>query len=280
MKKTKKRCYAGFKIILLLIVLILFLLYDSNTRIAVNDYPLYFSNLPDSFDGYRIAQLSDIHAAVFGNGNTTLINAVKSTNPDIIVITGDLYDGGDKMDIIEPLVRNLTGIAPVYFITGNHEWDSGNLRDLLNMLDKHGVTILRNDYKRLQLGDDAIILAGIDDPNGPEDMKTPEELISEIRKKAGDPFIVLLAHRNNCLDRFSKLGLDLVLCGHAHGGLVRFPLIGGLIGPSRELFPRYTSGVYLKSSTKMLVSRGIGNQTGFPRFLNNPQIPVIILRKS
>lgn len=280
MKKTKKRCHTGYKIALLLILIISFLFYDSNARLIVNEYPLFFTKLPDAFDGYRIAQLSDIHGAVFGGSNAALLDAVKNTKPDIIVITGDLYDGGDEMVTIEPLVRGLTSIAPVYFITGNHEWDSDNLRELLKMLDKNGVTVLRNDYKRLRIRDDTIILAGIDDPNGPEDMKKPEELISEIRQKEGDPFIILLAHRNNYLDRFSQLGIDLVLCGHAHGGLIRLPFIGGLIGPSRELFPKYTSGVYIEGRTKMLVSRGIGNQTGFPRFLNNPQIPVAILRKT
>lgn len=280
MKKTKKRCHTGYKIVLLLFLLILILFYDSNARLVVNEYPLFFTKLPDAFDGYRIVQLSDIHGAVFGDNNTALLNAVKNSTPDIIVITGDLYDGGDEMVIIEPLIKSLTGIAPVYFITGNHEWDSGNLRELLKMLDKNGVTVLRNDYKRLHLGDDAIVLAGIDDPNGPKDMKTPEELISEIRQKEGDPFIILLAHRNNYLDLSSQLGIDLVLCGHAHGGLIRLPFIGGLIGPTRELFPRYTSGVYIEGRTKMLVSRGVGNQTGFPRFLNNPQIPVVILRKT
>jgi predicted MPP superfamily phosphohydrolase len=109
-------------------------------------------------------------------------------------------------------------------------------------------------------------------------MKTPETLISEIRGREGNAFLVLLAHRNNQLDRFAALGVELVFCGHAHGGVIRLPFVGGLIGPSLEWFPDYTSGVYSEGGTTMLVSRGIGNRTGIPRFLNNPQVRVAVLR--
>ncbi len=94
-----------------------------------------------------------------------------------------------------------------------------------------------------------------------------------IRDTEADAFVVLLNHRNSSLDRFAALGADLVLCGHAHGGLIRLPLIGGLIGTGRELFPKYSGGIYTEGNTRMLVSRGIGNGTGVPRFLNNPEIP-------
>jgi predicted MPP superfamily phosphohydrolase len=162
--------------------------------------------------------------------------------------------------------------------SGNHEWDCGWVRQLLRVLEDSGVKVLRNDYARISIGTASIILAGVDDPYGPADMKTPEQLLPEIRKKEGDAFIVLLAHRNNYLDRFSALGVDFVLCGHAHGGQIRLPLIGGLFGPSSDFFPPYTSGVYTEGGTKMLVSRGIGNHTRIPRFLNNPEIPVAVLK--
>ncbi len=267
-------------ILLLIILLFLFLFYDSNTRIVTDDYTLYYDNLPVSFNGYRIVQLTDIHAVEFGDGYSKLLDAVKKARANIIVITGDLIDCADDIDIVEPLIEKLPGIAPVYYVTGNHEWASGALSDLFDMLDIYGVTVLRNDYVRLMVGDESIVLAGVDDPNGPKDMKTPEELVSEIRNRDGDPFIVLLEHRNNFLDRFSALGVDLVLCGHAHGGVIRLPFVAGLIGPSMDWFPDYTSGVYSQNETNMLVSRGIGNRTGIPRFLNNPEVLVAVLRTS
>ncbi|NLT14772.1 MAG: metallophosphoesterase [Clostridiales bacterium] len=284
MKMMKKRRHTGFIILLLLIMLILLMLLDSNTRVTVDEYPLGYSSLPAAFDGYRIVQLSDIHAAVFGKDNSRLIDAVRKAQPDIITVTGDLVSNIDDMDealgIVQPLIRSLVNIAPVYYVTGNHEWDSGWVRELLKMLVDSGVTVLKNEYVRLSIGKASIVLAGIDDPNGPADMIPPEAFISQLRMVEGDTFLVLLAHRNIYLNKLSGQGIDLILCGHAHGGLIRLPLAGGLLGPSRELFPPYTSGVYTKGGTKMLVSRGIGNKTGVPRFLNNPQVAVAVLKKA
>lgn len=284
MKAKRKSRHIGLIILLFLILLVSFLLYDSNTRIVTDAYPVYYNNLPASFDGYRIAQLSDIHAAEFGGENSKLIDAVVGAHPNIIVITGDLITYSDPAEkiqtIIEPLIQALVITAPVYYVTGNHEWDSDSLGDLLKMLKDNGVTVLQNNYVRLSVGESSIVLAGVDDPNGPADMISPETLVSNIRSAEGDPFIVLLEHRNTFLKRFSDLDIELVLCGHAHGGIIRLPFIGGLFGPSRELLPKYTSGVYTQDGTNMLVSRGIGNATGVPRFLNNPQVPVVILRNS
>lgn len=279
-KNVKKGRHAVLIIFLFILLLTAFLFYDSNSRIVVDDYTLYFDNLPVSFNGFRIVQLSDIHAAEFGSGNLKLLDAVISAQANIIVITGDLIDCADDIQIVEPLIKRLTAIAPVYYVTGNHEWASGAVHELFNMLKQHGVTVLRNDSVHLNVGDESIILAGVDDPNGPKDMKNPRALISEIHSREGNPFIVLLAHRNNYFDKFSNLGVELVLCGHAHGGVVRLPFLGGLVGPSLEWFPEYASGVYTKNGSKMLVSRGIGNRTGMPRFLNNPQVLVAVLRSS
>ena len=282
MKKAKKSRRAGLFVVSLMIVAVLVLLYDSNTRLTVDEYPVYNSALPRAFEGYRIAQLSDVHTTVYGDENSVLVDMVEKADPDIIAITGDLVSHSDEaaeaLDIVRQLVRQLVDIAPVYYVTGNHEWDTGWVYALLDMLRDNGVTVLRNDYVRLPIGAASIILAGVDDPNGPADMKTPESLVSEIRSQEDDPHIILLGHRNNNLERYSALGIDLVLCGHAHGGLVRLPGIGGLFGPSMDFLPDYTSGIYTDGNTHMLVSRGIGSRRGFPRFLNNPQIPVAILQ--
>lgn len=269
---------------ILLALFMVFLLYDSNTRLVTSTFTLRYDKLPTAFDGYRIAQLSDLHSAVFGKQNDRLINAVSNAHPNIIVITGDLIsyedDFTEAFAVIKPLIQALTDIAPVFYVTGNHEFDATHFKDLIKILTDTSVTVLRNDYKRLTVGESSIILAGVDDPNGPADMISPEMLLSRIRSEENDPFIILLAHRNNYLSRFSQAGADLVLCGHAHGGVIRLPFIGGLIGPKRDLFPSYTSGIYALAETKMVVSRGIGNGTGFPRFLNNPELPVIVLRSA
>jgi len=274
-----------FPIFLILFILLAgILIYDGNTRIVVTEYELYFENLPDSFDGFRIAMLSDIHAAVFGDSNERLIALVTEAQPDIIAITGDLIDGYEQLaaeiqlEIAESLVTSLSPLAPIYYVTGNHDWDSGAIRPLLTMLEECGVHILRNKYTLLESGGDTIILAGTDDPNGPADMIKPHEFVEKIVDSEGRSFIVMLEHRNNNLSLYNVLDVELVLSGHAHGGLIRLPFTDGLIGQQRDWFPTYTSGIYKVGGTSMVVSRGLGNHTGVPRIFNNPELVIVELR--
>jgi len=262
------------------------LLYaDSNTRLVTNEYVLYYSNLPEAFDGYRIVLLADQHGAELGDNNKRLVEAVRLAEPDIIAISGDLIDRFQagkpverQFEVAESLVKQLVQIAPVYYVTGNHEWDSGMVRPFLVMLEENDVDVLQNKYRRLTIGDDMIILAGIDDPNGPADMIKPDEFIESIYDNEIVDFLIVMYHRNYSLQRFSSFGVDLVLSGHAHGGMIRLPFTDGLIGPQYELFPTYTSGVYTSGETNMVVSRGLGNHFGWTRFLNNPQVVVVDLR--
>jgi len=282
----RKRRIRVFPILILsLIIVIAALLYDSNTRIVTTEYELQYPNLPAAFDGYRIAVLSDVHAAQYGKDNGRLLSMVCAAQPDIIAITGDLIDGYDtppieeQLKIAEMLAAGLVKIAPVYYVTGNHDWDSGVIRTLMATLEEAGVKVLRNRYETLESGGEHIILAGTDDPNGPADMIKPDEFVDRIRAAQGNAFIVMLEHRNGNLMLYSGLGVDLVLCGHAHGGIIRLPFTDGLIGPGRDLLPTYTSGIYAMGGTKMVVSRGVGNHTGIPRFLNNPEVVVAELKR-
>jgi predicted MPP superfamily phosphohydrolase len=189
-----------------------------------------------------------------------------------------MIDAPGQLPDVLPLMRILAEIAPVYFVTGNHEWDSGEVRELLDALPEYGVTVLRNQCATIERGGAELVLLGLDDRNGPADMPRPPEIFERLRAKYGDAFVVTLVHRNDYLPTLSELGADLVLCGHAHGGIVRLPFTDGLIGPAREWFPTYTDGLYTLGETTMLVSRGVGNHTGYPRFLNNPHLPVAVLR--
>ena len=283
--KPSKRRLRIFPIILIVITLVTgIILVDSNMRLVTTTYELSYQNLPDAFDGYRIVVLSDVHAAVFGEDNGGIVSRVRAASPDIIALTGDLIDGTGKLAtdeqivIAQALAARLLTVAPVYYITGNHDWDSNALRELLAVLEECGVKILRNRYTLLEAEGDTIVLAGTDDPNGPADMIKPDEFVGRIVESEGERFIVMLEHRNNNLRLYSDLGVELVLCGHAHGGIIRLPFTDGLLGPRRDFFPTYTSGVYTDGATNMVVSRGVGNHTGFPRFLNNPEVVVIELR--
>ena len=269
-----------FLLILLLLILIgLAIVYDSNTRLVTDEFTLGNASLPAVFEGFRVVQLSDLHTAVFGEGNRDLLDAVREARPDIIAITGDLLDDDTAEDYVRDLMAGLTAIAPVYYVTGNHEWASGWTKELFALLAECGVTALRNEYVVLDRGGEEIIRAGVDDPNGPYDQKTPEALVAEIRADHPSDYILMLAHRDDELAMWARLDVDAVLCGHAHGGLVRLPFTDGLVAPGQGLFPTYTAGIYTEGHTQMLVSRGIGGTHGVPRIFNNPQVVVAVLSR-
>jgi len=291
-RRARRRRRRGLLAVIFLLAVLAFFFYDSTNRLVAEEFTVSTSLVPESFDGFRIVQLSDVHGKSFGSGNEKLVEAVQEANPDIIVITGDLIDNAVSGEWAKALLEELIIIAPVYFVTGNHEWASGGLVELFEIMDSCGVKALRNDYTLLERNGQSIVLAGIDDPNGYADKKTPQELFSEIREEQGDKYTVLLAHRNNMLDTYSEVGANLVLTGHSHGGIIRIPFVGGLLDTERKLFPEYDSGFYIQGGTTMFVSRGMGLigteyifnipipiNVPIPRFLNNPQVAVLILKK-
>lgn len=274
----RKKLSVFIKIILVLILLCGVITADSRWRIVTTEYTVSSEKLPAEFDGFRIVQLSDLHGAEFGEGNERLLKKVAAAEPDIIALTGDLADENTDLSVIDTLLDGLTDIAPVYYVSGNHEWWAGNLGELAELFDAHGVTYLRNEYVLLERGESGIVLAGVEDPNGYSDMKKPDEVVDIIRKTYPDAYTVLLGHRNYWVEEYPDLEVDIILCGHAHGGIVRLPFAGGLLGTDRSLFPDYVDGMTASGSYKMIVSRGLGGGVPIPRFLNNPEIVVLTLK--
>ncbi len=268
-------------VLLILAVLLGIAVWDSQTRLVTDEFTVGNSLLPDAFEGFRIVHLSDLHATSFGEGNEKLLSAVRDAAPDIICVTGDMVDGprSEQEDYVRTLMTGLTAIAPVYFVSGNHEWAAGWARELFDLLGELGVTVLRNRFLTLERDGARIVLAGVDDPNGLRDQKTPEEVMEDIGETYPGDFVVMLAHRDTELETWSRLGTDLVLCGHAHGGLIRLPFTDGLVAPGQGWFPTWTAGVYEDGGTQMLVSRGFAGSHGCPRLFNNPEIVVAVLGK-
>ena len=236
--------------------------------------------LPDGFEGLRIVQISDLHGHEYGQDSEALLALVAQQAPEFIVVTGDLIDQESHLAMVPALARGLAAIAPTYYVTGNHEWAVGGVPRLKGILTECGVTVLSNQYVTLERGGDSLVLAGVDDPNGYADQKTPEELYGEIQREAGDLCTILLAHRNDRFDQYAAAGYDLVISGHAHGGIVRLPFTDGLLGTDRKLFPTWTAGVYTLGDSTLFVSRGLGNNTvpihGF-RLFNRPDLAVLEL---
>lgn len=280
---TKKK-----KIILLsaatLVLLLTVWTVWGNTALTVSEFAVASGKLPEAFSGFRIAQVSDLHNAEFGDGNKKLLQKLEKTEPDIIVITGDLVDSNrTDVDIAVDFAANAAAIAPTYYVTGNHEAGIGDYGSLKASLVRVGVTVLSGDCVTLEQNGESIVLMGVDDPsilskNGFFD--TPSEVIKdEISSLNTDDgaYTVLLSHRPELFDVYVDCGVDLVFSGHAHGGQFRLPFIGGIIAPGQGLFPEYDSGAYTENGTTMIVSRGIGNSIIPIRFNNRPEIVTVEL---
>lgn len=266
-------------ILLVLLVAGCIFLYDQQNRIQTEVLSYASPRLPTAFDGFRVVQVSDLHGKEFGDGNETLLKKVAELEPDLIAITGDIVDNVSQFSMITSVAEGLVAIAPTYYVTGNHEWAIKEAYTVKALLRECGVTVLSNEFLPLERGGETIVLAGIDDPNGPYDQKTPGELADEIRAAYGNPYILLLGHRNEYYEVYSDAGFDLTLCGHVHGGIIRLPFTDGLIDNTRRrFFPTYTAGLYDLPGGELMVSRGLGNGGSSFRLFNWPHLPVIVLK--
>lgn len=279
-RKQKRRLLAA----VLLLAAILGALWWGNTSIETEEFTFASAQLPASFDGFRAVVLTDLHGREFGKNNETLLAAVEEQSPDYIFLVGDLVDErtGDARDYAARLGAALAELAPTYYVTGNHEWACGMeaVEKIKQSLTDGGVTVLSNEFCELSRGDNTVVLAGIDDPNGYADQKTPEALAAEIYAAYGDPFWVLLAHRNDRFaSQYSLLGADLTISGHGHGGCIRLPLTDGLLGTQHNLLPSHTAGFYEDNGAVLFVSRGLGNVGHTFRVFNRPQVAVITLER-
>ena len=256
------------------------LCWAGNFTVGRTELSVSSQALPREFDGFRIALVTDLHGRTFGPDNDWLVAQVQKGEPDLIALSGDIADEYTDLTALSPLLTRLCAIAPCYYVTGNHEWRMENRKDFFALLEDVGVTRLENSFVRLTRGDDVVILAGVDDPNGPFDQKSPGQLMQEIREAAPEAYTILLCHRNDQLERMAQLGVNLVLSGHAHGGVVRLPFLGPVFGTHYELFPDYTAGLYIMGETAMVVSRGLGGSRRIPlRIGNRPEVPIITLRQ-
>lgn len=254
-----------------------------NTALMISRVTVKDEGIPAAFDGFRIAQVSDLHNAEFGEGNARLLDMLRNAAPDIIVITGDLVDA-NRTDI--PLALHFASeavkIAPVYYVTGNHEGALRSYGTLREGLEQAGVTVLKNAVTALERGGESVKLIGLDDVNFAfrEELSSGPGALLEEKLNAlgtGGGFSIVLAHRPEYIDYYAAAGAGLVLSGHAHGGQFRLPFIGGLIAPGQGLFPKYDAGLYRSGGTQMVVSRGLGNSVIPLRVNNRPEIVLVTL---
>lgn len=265
---------------LFLLVGIIWLIWG-NTHIQVSRFTIESEEIPENFSGYKIVHISDTHDSYSGNRLTPIIS---KELPDSIVITGDLIDARTtNLDETMNFIRAMTVIAPVYYVTGNHEARNDLNQELEEKLIAQEVIVLNDEKVMLERAGEEIQLSGVRDPlfsvdsglisEETADMKVRiEELLKE-----SEGYNIVLSHRPEMFDTYVETKANIVFSGHAHGGQIRLPFIGGLFAPGQGFFPEYTSGVYHERNTHMIVSRGLGNSLFPLRVNNNPEVVVIEL---
>lgn len=234
----------------------------------------------------RIVLITDLHSHIYGNNQTKIVSLIKKQNPDIIALVGDIADDEEPIEGTELFLAGIKGLAPIYYVTGNHEFWSDDIRNIKEIIRKYNVTILENSYEQIKIKNSSIVIGGVDDPDVVNYEKPEFDLqremfytFSELQDKPG--FKILLAHRPELIEIYKESSFDLVLSGHAHGGQVRIPFIlNGLWAPNQGWFPKYAGGVYKYDSLTHIVSRGVSYNPRLPRVFNPPEIVVIDIKRS
>ena len=269
-------------IFLIVSMFLIFFIWQNNS-IVVSNYDYASPEIPGDFAGFRIVHISDLHNKMFGKDQIKLLSEVEKLSPDIIIITGDLIDRR-KFDLEKAIcfIDGAMGIAPVYFVSGNHEAWSGKYSEIRERLLASSVVVMDDTSIEISRGESTIKLLGLSDPgfynesrNRDLNIENLDALLNEWQGDEG--FKILLSHRPELFDRYCVNRIDLIFAGHAHGGQFRIPFVGPIFAPNQGFFPKFTAGRYSKGSSTMFVSRGLGNSIIPIRIFNRPEIVAVTL---
>ena len=247
--------------------------------LTVTEYEVELPVGLEGLDGMKLVQIADLHSADFRG---QLEGALGALAPDMIVITGDLVNREDRdLGRALSLAAAAAKTAPTYFTPGNHEADNPCYSELKDGLKEAGVVVLEHQAATLEWNGALVNVIGMEDLTfhleGRE--AAQRELPGQVQSLCAEgAFNILLSHRPSLMEEYAGSGADLVFSGHAHGGQVRLPLAGPLFAPDEGILPRYTDGVYSAGRTQVVVSRGLGNGTPFPRLWNGPELVLVTLR--
>lgn len=241
-----------------------------------------------------IVMLADLHNHEFGENNEVLLEQIRKISPDFVCLAGDMLIGHSKIpyEIGQKAVLELAKEYPVFYGLGNHEARmrqdietyGTRYADYMKPIEDLGTNVLVNEQMRISVGENQFCIYGYDLP--PKYFKKFNRYVFEERQleevlgrceDTEDCYHILLAHNPVYFKQYAAWGADLTLSGHLHGGIIRLPLIGGVITPQAKLFPRYSAGKYRIGEKEMIVSRGLGTHTIPIRINNKPELSVIHL---
>lgn len=271
-------------------------LKNETQDLEVTKYEIKNSKIPKAFDDFKIVQVSDLHNKSFGKNNEKLLKKIDGEKPDIVVITGDLVEGDNKnFKVALNLIDELTKKYKVYHIIGNHEQKSlikkykEEYKIYFNKLNNKPIIDLNNEKVVVRKEDSSINIYGLIVPldyypyffkNYKNRKKSLDKnfitnRLGELNEKE---FNIMLAHTPFFFEDYTNYGVDLVLAGHVHGGIIRLPFVGGVLSPNRELFPKYDFGKYQDKNTSMILSKGLGGSKVLIRLNCKPEIVSISLK--
>ena len=229
----------------------------------------------------RIVLISDLHSHIYGKDQSKIASKIKKQKPDIIALAGDIADDWEPIEGTRLFLEAIKDIAPVYYVTGNHEFRAKDIENIKNTFRDCDIEILENSYKTIVVNGVEITIGGVADPDimvyeTPKLDWHKEVLSSFLELENKSNYKILLSHRPEEVEFYKKLPFDMVLSGHAHGGQVRIPfLLNGLLSPNQGWFPKYAGGIYIHKEYTHVVSRGVSFHLKRPRIFNPPEIVVI-----
>ena len=268
--------YLVIGIFILLLCIILF-----DTRLKTVNYTVDASELDGKI---RIALVTDLHSCRYGKNQQKLIDAIDRQQPDIVLLGGDIVDDHMAFDNAEIFLAAIAKKYPCYYVTGNHEYWSRRINDILDIMYSNGITVLSGDYHTLEINGQRFNLCGVEDPDAEIYSSNSDGIINQLSSAnaacENGLYTVLLSHRPELLETYAEYDFDLVLSGHAHGGQWRIPFIlNGLYAPNQGLFPKLAGGRYEQDNCTMIVSRGLAREsTRVPRILNRPELVIVELK--
>lgn len=278
----------------IIIILFVFLMHKENHHLTVSKYKIHSDKLPAEFDNVKIVLLTDLHNNSFGKNNEHLLRRIRNEHPDYIMVAGDMLIGHNKADYYDTLnlLETLSKEFGIYYVNGNHEQklaEGEETKDTIykeyhDILAAYGIHFVHNKTIKIKRKDATINITGLEIASDYYNKINRPEMTNEYIKKCigrCDPktYTILLAHNPMYFNYYADWGADLVLSGHVHGGIMRLPLLGGVISPQYILFPHFDSGRFELNSSTMLLSRGLGVHTIKIRIFNRPEIMVFTLNK-
>ena len=250
--------------------------WGTKTRIVTRYYEISDSRIHDEV---RIAIVCDLHGAQYGKKQSDLIAALEEASPTVVLLLGDIYDqDGIESHAVE-LIDALSSRFTCYFVPGNHEYKSGELNMIRNLLRESNIPNIAGETVTVQVKDTQVQIFGIDDGQGGK-AKQLWQIENAAKQRKSDVFSILAIHVPNGVESYLHYGFDLMLSGHTHGGQIILPhVLNGLYAPGQGFFPKYGGGRYDFGSQTLIISRGLSQKPlWLPRFGNPPELAIVTLK--